>query len=221
MGPLPVRLDELPRIDLVLISHNHYDHLDYDTVMALKAQPRGEPLFVVPLGVDLWLKSRAFGASSDSTGGTPAGCWAWTCTLFPRSTGARARRGTATRRCGGLGAEEPDFSFYFAGDTGYSKDFADIGARFGGFRPVGDPCGRVPAALVHEGAAREPEEAVMIHRDVKSRVRSASTGEPSSSPTSRSTSRSASCRWRVASWASRRGLRAVPPRRNRVFQRGI
>jgi acetoin utilization deacetylase AcuC-like enzyme len=50
--PLPTTLSALPRIDVVLLSHNHYDHLDRGTVHALAAQPGGPPLFVVPLGVD-------------------------------------------------------------------------------------------------------------------------------------------------------------------------
>ena len=45
-----IALADLPRIDLVLISHNHYDHLDDASVRALNAQPGGPPLFVVPLG---------------------------------------------------------------------------------------------------------------------------------------------------------------------------
>jgi N-acyl-phosphatidylethanolamine-hydrolysing phospholipase D len=52
----PTALSELPRIDLVVISHNHYDHLDVNTIKALERQLGGSPIFAVPLGIDLWMK---------------------------------------------------------------------------------------------------------------------------------------------------------------------
>src|SRR5947208_685001 len=51
---LPIEIGELPRIDVVLISHNHYDHLDVDTVKRLAARADGGPLFLVPLGLKAW-----------------------------------------------------------------------------------------------------------------------------------------------------------------------
>ncbi|WP_423787895.1 MBL fold metallo-hydrolase [Klebsiella pneumoniae] len=49
--PLPVQISELPHIDVVVISHNHYDHLDQASVEQLNLQAGGPPLFLVPLGV--------------------------------------------------------------------------------------------------------------------------------------------------------------------------
>ena len=53
--PLGFSVEELPRIDVVVISHNHYDHLDRASVLALNAQPGGSPLFLVPLGLKAWM----------------------------------------------------------------------------------------------------------------------------------------------------------------------
>ena len=56
--PPGVAAAQLPHIDLVLVSHNHYDHLDEASVRALNRQPGGPPLFIVPLGLKAWLRSR-------------------------------------------------------------------------------------------------------------------------------------------------------------------
>lgn len=63
MGPqrkvrVPFTIAESPRIDVVVVSHNHYDHLDAPSIDALAKQPGGPPLFVVPRGVDAWLAKR-------------------------------------------------------------------------------------------------------------------------------------------------------------------
>lgn len=56
--PPGINTPDLPRIDLVLVSHNHYDHLDDASVRALNAQPGEPPLFIVPLGLRCWLAQR-------------------------------------------------------------------------------------------------------------------------------------------------------------------
>ncbi len=52
--PLPIDIPELPRIDLVMVSHNHYDHLDTDSVRRLAASVHGSPRFLVPKGFVPW-----------------------------------------------------------------------------------------------------------------------------------------------------------------------
>ena len=52
LSPPGLRFEDLPRIDVVLISHDHYDHLDRDTVKRLAATY--DPLFLVPLGLKAW-----------------------------------------------------------------------------------------------------------------------------------------------------------------------
>jgi N-acyl-phosphatidylethanolamine-hydrolysing phospholipase D len=176
--PLPVQLEELPRIDVVLISHNHYDHLDLATVQALAAQPGGSPLFVVPLGIDLWLREQGIAHSRamdwwdrielPALEGTitvhlvPVQHWT-SRTLWDRNRvlwGGFVVQGRAARR---------PYSMFYTGDTGYSKDFQDIGSRFGGFDfsqiPVGCYLPRWFMKVQHV----DEDEAVRIHLDVKSR----------------------------------------------------
>lgn len=176
---LPLQLADLPRIDLVLISHNHYDHLDRATVLALNAQPGGPPLFVVPLGLERWLADEGITRSQaldwwdrhtvDAPGGAvqvslvPAQHWSRR-SLFDRNASlwggfvVQARAGGAP------------VSLYYTGDTGWSPDFAEIGQRFGGFDLAMIPVGcYLPRWFMQAQHANE-DDAVRIHAAVRSRL---------------------------------------------------
>jgi hypothetical protein len=99
--PVPVRLAAMPPVDLVLVSHDHYDHLDYPTIRALAKQ---NVPFVTPLGVGAHLE--AWGvpprASPSWTGGRPTPCRRPTsrCMRRRRSTSRAEASRTAMPRCG-------------------------------------------------------------------------------------------------------------------------
>ncbi len=168
--PLTVKLDELPRIDLVLISHAHYDHLDETTVEALLKQAGGAPFFAVPLGVERWLKAR---------GAMRVQAFDWWQSLRvagvdlhfvpARHWSARSLFDRNATLWGGWVLRANDFSFYFAGDTGYSRDFIDIGERFGGFDLAAIPVGAYLPRWFMKDQHVDPDEAVRIHLDVKAR----------------------------------------------------
>jgi N-acyl-phosphatidylethanolamine-hydrolysing phospholipase D len=167
---------ELPRIDLVVISHNHYDHLDADSVKMLAAQSGGPPLFVVPLGLKRWFEDVGISSvveldwwQSHKLGAvevvlTPVQHWSG------RSLGDRMHT-----LWGGYALFAPQLHVFFAGDTGYSRDFADIRARFaerqgaaqgGGFDVALLPIGAYEPRWFMREQHVNAEEAVRIHLDL-------------------------------------------------------
>jgi N-acyl-phosphatidylethanolamine-hydrolysing phospholipase D len=168
--PTPA-LTDLPHIDAVLISHDHYDHLDVASVVALSRQPGGSPRFFAGLG------SRAWFADLGITDVVEMDWWQQVefrgldLHFVPvQHWSKRTLTDENQRLWGGWVVRQPAFSFYFAGDTGYSMDFADVGRRFGGFDLAAIPIGAYEPRWFMKVMHVNPEEAIRIHRDVKSRV---------------------------------------------------
>jgi N-acyl-phosphatidylethanolamine-hydrolysing phospholipase D len=181
--PPGIALKDLPRIDVVLLSHNHYDHLDTTSVKALSQQPGGAPLFIVPLGVKKWFAAEGItnvqqmdwwdkqtvktAAGEVEIHFTPVQHWS------ARSMGDR--RATLW---GGFALFASDFHLYFSGDTGYSKDFIDTRDYFAA-RQTATLGGGFDIALIAVGAYEprwfmkeqhvNPEEAVQIHLDLQAK----------------------------------------------------
>lgn len=164
LHPPPVQLEGLPAVDAVIISHDHYDHLDIDTVMALARTQRAP--FFVPLGVGAHLRAwgipehRIVELDWNQSGQVDA----LTVICMPaRHFSGRffSRNNTLWASWGFVG---PNHRAYFGGDTGYSKNFAQIGADHGPFDLTLMPIGAYnPAwADIH----MNPEEAVRAHLDV-------------------------------------------------------
>jgi N-acyl-phosphatidylethanolamine-hydrolysing phospholipase D len=181
--PPGVALADLPLIDVVLASHNHYDHLDAASVDALQRQPGGPPLFVVPLGVKAWLAGRGIANAvelnwwTSHTVSAPAG--PVEVTLVPAQHWSG--RGLADRMktlWGGFAVFAPDCHLFYAGDTAYSRDFIDIQARFaerqsaangGGFDIALLPIGAYEPRWFMAPQHVDVEEAIRIHRDLRAK----------------------------------------------------
>lgn len=162
-------LRDLPPLDLVLISHNHYDHLDEGSVRWLARHHR-KAVFVVPLGLRRWLQRRHVGNAIELDWWQSHTGHDFTVTAVPAQhfSGRTATDRNRTLWCGFV-VELGGRKLYFAGDTGYSKDFADIGARFAPVDLAMIPIGAYEPRWFMRAMHVNPEEAVMIHRDVGAR----------------------------------------------------
>ena len=174
--PPGLALAQLPRIDAVLISHNHYDHCDEPSLRALNAQPGGPPLFLVPLGLKAWM------AGIGITNVVELDWWQ-SHTLGPLDIVLTpvqhwSGRGLTDRMdtlWGGYALFAADLQLFFAGDTGYSRDFSDIRARFadrqtdGGFDVALIPVGAYEPRWFMADQHVNPEEAVRIHLDLRAK----------------------------------------------------
>lgn len=164
LHPPPVQLEGLPAVDAVVISHDHYDHLDIDTIMALARTQRAP--FFVPLGVGAHL--RVWGIPEhrivELDWHQSARVDELTVTCVP----ARHFSGRFLDRNTTLWASwafvGPNHCAYFGGDTGYTKSFARVGAEHGPFDLTLLPIGAYNTAWpdVH----MNPEEAVRAHLDL-------------------------------------------------------
>lgn len=173
--PVGLALEQLPHIDVVLISHSHYDHLDSASVLALQAQPGGAPRFLVPLSIKAWLAGKGIVNAEEFDWGQHtrlAGLDFW----FVPATHWSARSLTDRNRSlwGGwvmktIPQAARPYSMYFAGDSGYSADFKRIGAAFGTFDLALLPIGAYAPRWFMRGEHMDPADAVQAFQDVHAR----------------------------------------------------
>jgi len=156
----------LPPLDVVLLSHSHYDHLDKPAVRRLaKAHPQAT--WVVPLGLATYL--RGWGVREI----VELDWWQETVVNALRITATPARHFSA-RRLGdrnrtlwcGFAFELDGTRAFFAGDTAYHQEFGDVGARCGPFDFVMIPIGAYAPRWFMHVVHVDPDEAVQIYQDL-------------------------------------------------------
>ncbi len=161
-----------------MISHNHYDHLDAASVRSLAAQPGGPPLFIVPLGVKAWFTDAGIDRVVELDWWQSRRVGEVEIVLVPaQHWSGRSFSDRMETLWGGYAVFAPDFHLFFAGDTGYSKDFADIHARFAarhggvgrGFDLALLPIGAYEPRWFMKEQHIDPAEAVQIHLDLAAR----------------------------------------------------
>ncbi|UXA17309.1 MBL fold metallo-hydrolase [Mycobacterium sp. SMC-4] len=167
MHEVPVPLEALPALDAVLISHDHYDHLDIDTIVAL-AQTQRAP-FVVPLGIGAHLRKWGIPENRivelDWDESHRIDDLTLICTPARHFSGRLFSRDTTLWASWVVAG--PRHRAYFGGDTGYTKSFAEIGVEHGPFDLTLLPIGAYHPAFadIH----MNPEEAVRAHLDLTDR----------------------------------------------------
>ncbi|MFP4592330.1 MBL fold metallo-hydrolase [uncultured Ralstonia sp.] len=176
--PPGLSLKQLPHIDLVLISHNHYDHLDFASVRALMRQPGGAPTFFVPLGIDHWFARNIRGTRLHGEhANVRAFDWDDEASFGPFTAHFCAvqhwsARGLTDRNqtlWGSWALLHPRLRFWFSGDLGYSQDTRDIGARFGHFDVAAIAVGAYEPRWFMKTQHIDPAEAVQVMLDVGAR----------------------------------------------------
>jgi N-acyl-phosphatidylethanolamine-hydrolysing phospholipase D len=163
--PPALPIDALPPIHAVLVSHNHYDHLDLESLRRLAA--RGTRFFV-PLRVGALLREEGIGPVEelDWWESRPLGDVHVHC-VPARHWSARSLTDRDETLWSGWAVVGPTRRFYFAGDTGYTRSFADIGARLGPFGLVALPIGAYAPQAMMQPVHMNPEEAVQAALDLK------------------------------------------------------
>ncbi|MEP6875089.1 MAG: MBL fold metallo-hydrolase [Burkholderiales bacterium] len=165
--PPPIALASLPKIDAVVISHDHYDHLDMATIRHLAA--RGSQFFV-PLGVGAHLEAWQVPAAQirelewwqeQTLGGVRFVC---TPTRHYSGRGVSDHQATLWSSWSVIG---PAHRFFYSGDTGYGTHFREIGERLGPFDMSFIKIGAYGPGAAWTDIHMTPEAAVQAHREVR------------------------------------------------------
>lgn len=168
--PPGLKIEELPPIHFVVISHNHYDHMDADSIQ--KISEKFNPLFIVPLGnaqliqkmgakniIELdWWQEHEIKDKNLKMILTPAQHWS-SRSLFDRNKSL----------WGSFVIHTPKYKIYFAGDTGYGPHFKETSTQYGPMSLSLIPIGAYEPRWFMREQHLNPDDAVLAHIDLKSK----------------------------------------------------
>jgi len=164
---LPIEIEKLPSIDAVLITHDHYDHLDYESIQKLKDKVK---LFFTPLGIGIHLLK--WGVEKERI--IELDWWeeikfddlTIRCTPAQHFSGRGISDREKTLWCSWI-IQSDDENLFFSGDSGYASHFKEIGEQYGPFDFAFMECGQYNNLwpLVH----MFPEETAQAGLDIKAK----------------------------------------------------
>lgn len=164
-----LKIDQLPKIDVILISHNHYDHLDIESLKTISK--RDQPKILCGLGVGLLLKENNIDNFIELD-------WEKQITIsslkftfvYSQHWSARGIFDRKQTLWGSYILESPKGKIYFSGDTGYSSHFKEQGDQYGPFKFAMLPIGHYEPGYFMGYSHLNPEQAVLAHLDLRSQL---------------------------------------------------
>jgi len=177
--PPACNISDLPLdLDAIVISHTHYDHLDYNSVQELNQKYGTRLHWFVPKGIDEWLTYN-FQINPQNVHSL---VW-WEEAVIPQKPNVKFAFTPSNHWCkrgafdddkqlwGSWSIIGPKNRFWFGGDTAYAYDaFKQIGQKYGPFDLAAIPIGAYNPSWYMRWDHVNPEEAIMIHRDIKSKM---------------------------------------------------
>ena len=165
--PPGLAFEDLPPIDLVIISHDHYDHLDKNTIKSLG----NDPFYLVPLGIGQFLKDQGITRyqEMDWWDSLTFNSLEIICTPAQHFSGRKGIDRNRTLWASWVIKSEQE-SFYFGGDTGYFPEFVTIAERYGPFDAAALPIGAYQPRWFMSPVHMSPQEAVDAFLDLNARI---------------------------------------------------
>ena len=165
--PPAIPLNQLPQIDFITVSHNHYDHLDIDSLKKI-SELNPDAVFLVPEGDLKLLKRKRIDNAYEFNWWETFSTEGLTFTFTPVQHWSK--RGLFDRNkslWGGWYMNFNDYGMYHAGDTGYSNDFVDTRLKLGAPKYAFIPIGAYNPEWFMAESHVNPEDAIQVMLDLK------------------------------------------------------
>jgi len=162
-----ITLENLPQIDMVIVSHNHYDHLDDETIRSLSNKEKIH--VIVPLGLKSFFVARGYKTVTELDWGESVTAKHIKITSHPAvHDSARSTHDRNKTLWSSWAIESPERSVFFVGDTGYSETiYRHIGEKYNSFDYAILPIGAYEPRELMWMSHVTPEEAVSVGTDVR------------------------------------------------------